>query len=80
MLEGDMKKCEELVCIGQPAYHDMESVKEGKTNYPPFYMSNGYFEGYTLDPIYGVKEKGLGPLKHSCWTYWGHSGSPLLNL
>ncbi|KAL4446411.1 hypothetical protein ABPG74_001152 [Tetrahymena malaccensis] len=78
--EGQLKKFEELICIGQPAYHDMESTKSQKTNYPPFYISKGYFEGYTLDPIYGVQEKELGPLKHSCWTYWGHSGSPIINL
>ena len=22
---------------------------------------------------------GCGPIHHSCWTYWGHSGAPLFN-
>ena len=34
-------------------------------------------EGICHDILYGFK--GLGPLMHSCWTYWGHSGSPIFN-
>ena len=22
--------------------------------------------------------KGVGPQRHSCWTYWGHSGCPIV--
>jgi V8-like Glu-specific endopeptidase len=31
------------------------------------------------DKVYVDKKRDLGPLAHDCWTYWGHSGAPLIN-
>jgi len=73
-------KGEKLFCIGQPGYFDLESeVEEERTDFYPFYVSEGKVEGYLKDQINGNKKRGLGPLKHSCWTYWGHSGAPIMN-
>ncbi len=58
---------DQVFCIGQP------------DSYPTFYLSKGYTKGYYgNDLIFGTDE--LGPLKHNCWTYWGHSGAPIINL
>ena len=72
-------KGESIFCIGQPSFFDMENCKTGleRSNYPPFYVSEGKVLGYMKDKVYG--NKGLGPLIHNCWTYWGHSGSPIFN-
>lgn len=40
-------------------------------------MSHGKVEGIYKDILYGAE--GLGPLMHSCWTYWGHSGAPIFD-
>lgn len=70
-----------IFCIGQPAYEDLETEETGrKTNYTPFYLSSGKVQGYEKDLVYCSKKNGLGPLKHSCWTYWGHSGSPIISF
>ena len=42
----------------------------------PFTASLGRIEGYTDDLD---SARGLGGTKHSCWTYWGHSGAPLFD-
>merc|ERR1711971_724491 len=48
------------------------------TNYPLIYTSCGKIVGTVRgsDPL---DNSGLGGTKHNAWTYWGHSGSPLLN-
>lgn len=68
-----------IFCIGQPGYDDLESDNPRKTNFGPFHLSEGVVEGYLRDKIYGNEKRELGPLKHSCWTYWGHSGAPLFD-
>lgn len=71
------KKGEKVFCIGHPCYDDLETKKKNKkTNYPPFFFSKGRVEGYKEAE---EEEKDLGSLIHSCWTYWGHSGAPIMN-
>jgi Trypsin-like peptidase domain len=67
-----------IVCIGQPGRDDLES-KSGnrRTNYDLIEISEGKFCGM----IHGVDPQNnyeIGTLKHDAWTYWGHSGAPLL--
>ena len=70
------KKGEKVFCIGHPCYDDLETKKKNKkTNYPPFFFSKGRIEGYKSEK----EDKDLGNLIHSCWTYWGHSGAPIMN-
>ena len=67
------KKKTPLFCIGNPADFDLESVGEQTpTDFWPFTISTGYAKGYDA-----IRKPGLGLLKHTCWTYWGHSGAPL---
>jgi hypothetical protein len=71
---------EHLFCIGNPCFLDMENLKTGneRNRYEPFWVSRGKVLGYMDDKVYG--NISLGGMKHSCWTYWGHSGGPLFNL
>ena len=70
------KKGEKVFCIGHPCYDDLETKKKNKKkNYPPFFFSEGKIEGYKSKN----EDKDLGNLIHSCWTYWGHSGAPIMD-
>jgi hypothetical protein len=48
-----------------------------KTNYDVLHVSTGRFRGYAAgQDVHDNSE--IGALKHDCWTYWGHSGAPLV--
>ncbi|KAJ3118929.1 hypothetical protein HK098_005809, partial [Nowakowskiella sp. JEL0407] len=67
-----------LICIGQPGQDDLESDVPGKkTNYCVLEVSEGRFRGMlkNVDPL---DNEEIGTMKHDCWTYWGHSGAPLI--
>ncbi len=69
---------ENVFCIGNPCftmYDDDGKLENNK--YKPFWISFGKIKGYIKDGIYCKND--LGPLIHSCWTYWGHSGAPIFN-
>jgi hypothetical protein len=69
-----------LFCIGHPGSEDLEANRPGvKTSYPVLSISQGRFKGLAKgqDPQDNSK---IGALKHDCWTYWGHSGAPLIQL
>ncbi|KAI8631612.1 trypsin-like cysteine/serine peptidase domain-containing protein [Xylariaceae sp. FL1651] len=69
-----------LVCIGHPGSEDLEVSQPGvKTNYDVLHVSTGRFRGFVegQDP---QDNSEIGALMHDCWTYWGHSGAPLLEL
>ena len=72
----------EVYCIGQPGYEDLEvkSKKKVETGYNSFEISKGTVQGYLRNDTYLCKRTELGPMKHDCWTYWGHSGSPIFDL
>ena len=66
-----------IICIGQPGADDLESAKARKTKYHLVEISEGTFQGmvHNADPQ-DCSE--MGTLMHDAWTYWGHSGAPLL--
>ena len=66
-----------LVCIGHPGSEDLEVGRQGvKTGYDVLHVSTGRFLGYADQDLQDNSE--IGALKHDCWTYWGHSGAPLV--
>lgn len=67
-----------LVCVGHPAAEDLEADQPGvKTNYDVLHLSTGAHLG--LFPGQDPHDNSeIGALMHSCWTYWGHSGAPLV--
>jgi hypothetical protein len=67
-----------LVCIGHPGSEDLEVAQPGvKTGYDTLHVSTGVFRGYAPDQDLHDNSE-IGALKHDCWTYWGHSGAPLV--
>lgn len=67
-----------LVCIGQPGSEDLECEEAGvETGYEVLCVSVGQFRGYAEGQDVQDNEE-IGALMHSCWTYWGHSGAPLV--
>jgi hypothetical protein len=66
-----------IVCFGQPGSDDLESTYARRTNYNLVEVSRGAIRGLVpgADPQDNLE---LGTLKHDAWTYWGHSGAPLL--
>lgn len=68
-----------LVCIGHPGSEDLETARRGvKTNYDVLHISMGSFRGIAEGQDIQDNEE-IGALMHDCWTYWGHSGAPLLD-
>ena len=67
-----------LCCIGHPGSEDLEASRPGtKTNYDVLHVSGGSFRGYALGQ--DVQDNAeIGALMHNCWTYWGHSGAPIV--
>ncbi|CAM6085747.1 unnamed protein product [Calypogeia fissa] len=66
-----------IVCIGQPGRDDLEAGGNKRTKYNLVEISEGTFRGMVLgaDPHDNSQ---IGALMHDAWTYWGHSGAPLL--
>lgn len=67
-----------LHCIGHPGSSDLETaVPNTPTDYDTLVLSSGAFHG--LAPGQDPQDNAdIGALMHSCWTYWGHSGAPLV--
>ncbi len=62
-----------VVVIGQPG----SRTPDGElTHYEPWHVSVGEIRGFMPDRL---GKQSLGRTKHSAWTYWGHSGSPLFD-
>ena len=68
-----------LVCVGHPGSEDLEAPQPGvRTNFDVLHVSEGQFRGYAKgQDLHDNSE--IGALKHNAWTYWGHSGAPLLS-
>ncbi|KAL4790942.1 hypothetical protein BDV19DRAFT_393554 [Aspergillus venezuelensis] len=66
-----------IVCIGQPGADDLESKAPRATGYDLLEISEGRLRGLVegADPQDNLE---IGTLKHDAWTYWGHSGAPLV--
>ena len=73
------KPNESLLCVGHPGSEDLEADEPGiLTDYDVLHISNGRFRG--LAKGQDVQDNSdIGALQHDCWTYWGHSGAPLLS-
>ncbi|KAK4198008.1 trypsin-like cysteine/serine peptidase domain-containing protein [Triangularia verruculosa] len=68
-----------LVCIGHPGSEDLEASEAGvATGYDVLHLSTGSFCGYAEGQDL-QDNSDIGALRHDCWTYWGHSGAPLLD-
>ncbi|KAJ7658386.1 trypsin-like cysteine/serine peptidase domain-containing protein [Mycena polygramma] len=67
-----------IVCIGQPGQDDLESASARRTKYHLVEVSEGKFRGMVpgADP---QDNSEIGTLMHDAWTYWGHSGAPLIH-
>ena len=69
-----------LLCVGHPGSEDLEASQPGiQTNYDVLHASSGHYRGLAKgqDP---QDNSEIGALKHDCWTYWGHSGAPLVKV
>lgn len=67
-----------LLCIGHPGSEDLESSQLGvETGYDVLHISTGKFCGMAKNQD-AQDNSDIGALMHNCWTYWGHSGAPLL--
>ncbi|KAF1970249.1 hypothetical protein BU23DRAFT_213311 [Bimuria novae-zelandiae CBS 107.79] len=67
-----------LLCIGHPGSEDLEASTPGQaTGYDVLHVSEGAYCGMAKgqDP---QDNSEIGALMHDCWTYWGHSGAPIL--
>ncbi|RHZ56262.1 S1 family peptidase [Aspergillus thermomutatus] len=69
----------EIICIGQPGSDDLESPTPRKTAYDLIEISQGRLRGLIADADPHDNTE-IGALRHDAWTYWGHSGAPLLRL
>jgi S1-C subfamily serine protease len=70
-----------ILCIGHPGSEDLEAPESSTvtaTNYDVLHVSHGHFHG--LASGQDVQDNSeIGALQHDCWTYWGHSGAPLIH-
>lgn len=76
---GSLRYRMPILCIGQPGRDDLEATSGARTKYNLVEISEGTFRGMMpgADP---QDNSEIGTLKHDAWTYWGHSGAPLLSM
>ncbi|TVY31336.1 hypothetical protein LSUB1_G008995, partial [Lachnellula subtilissima] len=74
---GTMRYKMRILCIGQPGRDDLESKAGGKTPYDLVEVSSGVFRGMVAGAD-AQDNSDIGTLMHDAWTYWGHSGAPLV--
>jgi len=77
---GD-KQTTRLICIGHPGSEDLEAADSSQpvlTDYDVLHVSRGYYHGLVSDQDVQDNSE-IGALQHDCWTYWGHSGAPLID-
>jgi len=66
-----------IFAIGNPCDTDLETkVKNKSTGFFPFHVSEGNLVTKVSEEI--ASKDGLGRQIHNAWTYWGHSGCPLV--
>jgi hypothetical protein len=78
---GD-KQTTRLICIGHPGSEDLEAADSSQpvlTDYDVLHVSRGYYHGLASDQDVQDNSE-IGALQHDCWTYWGHSGAPLVDV
>lgn len=75
------KQTARLICIGHPGSEDLEAAVSSQpvlTDYDVLHVSRGYYHGLASDQDVQDNSE-IGALQHDCWTYWGHSGAPLID-
>jgi hypothetical protein len=78
LAESAPKMNAKLLCIGHPGSEDLETSIAGvATGYDILHISQGRFRGYARGQDRQDNSE-IGALRHDCWTYWGHSGAPLV--
>ena len=70
-------KRETLYCVGQPYPFDLESDEGESLDFPLISVSKGSLREVLPGDV--LDNSDIGKLRHTCWTYWGHSGAPLFN-
>ncbi|KAJ5806715.1 hypothetical protein N7474_010307 [Penicillium riverlandense] len=66
-----------ILCTGHPGADDLESASPRKADYDLVEIFQGRHRG--MVPGADLHDNSeIGALKHDAWTYWGHSGAPLL--
>ncbi len=80
---GSDKDGTDIFALGNPCDTDLETSGEGnnmrsKNGFYPFCASQGKLERKISAEE--ANSYGLGKLIHSAWTYWGHSGCPLVSV
>ena len=74
-----------LICIGHPGSEDLEALPTSDssqpllTGYDVLHVSRGCYHGLSSDQDVQDNSE-IGALQHDCWTYWGHSGAPLIDV
>ena len=69
-----------VLALGNPFDWDLEGptgAQPRKNGFNPFWVSGGQIQGPI--PFAKARDKGVGAQRHSCWTYWGHSGCPIID-
>ena len=80
LAESAPKTNAKLLCIGHPGSEDLETSVAGvATGYDVLHVSQGRFKGYARGQDRQDNSE-IGALRHDCWTYWGHSGAPLVEM
>lgn len=69
-----------IICIGQPGAEDLESATSKKTKYNLIEVSEGKLRGRAKGIVDEQDCSEIGSLCHDAWTYWGHSGAPLVRV
>jgi hypothetical protein len=75
------KQTTRLTCIGHPGSEDLEAADSAQpvlADYDVLHVSSGYYHGLASDQDVQDNSE-IGALQHDCWTYWGHSGAPLID-
>ena len=76
--DGPPTKDAPMICVGHPGSEDLEAGQPGiLTNYDVLHVSAGRFRGYAAGQDLQDNSE-IGALMHDCWTYWGHSGAPII--
>lgn len=68
-----------IFCVGHPGSEDLETDVPGTaTGFDVLHVSEGRYRG--CEAGQDVQDNSeIGALKHDAWTYWGHSGAPLVD-
>ena len=69
-----------IFAVGNPCDIDLETEAgtPRRNGFYPFHVSEGRLESKIS--LQQCKKDGLGRQIHSAWTYWGHSGCPLIGM